>query len=318
MKTLCKYIGLYLLTTSASLFSADAKDQTPYKVSLDLLFWNAEQSGSDNWAQIFYNPEVNNNLKLLSVPFNINLGLRGSVAYQYDDLESRIKYTWFSTTGKNQTQVNSPSLIHSTFLGNFFVGNSEASGLSGATYRQAAIQWKINMNMADVELATNWFASKYIGCRAFFGVKGGSINQYIQSNWEKPTEGTFIAQENLKNDFSGIGPLVGLDSDWHFTDSLSIFANASAALVVGKWTLYDTYQNTEPKKIVINSPSRYGSSPMFSLLMGAKWYKNGFSIKVGYEGQLWFEQAKLITYNLSLMNNHLTIQGVTLSLDYKF
>lgn len=289
-----------------------------WKASLELLLWSAQQSGSDNWGQIFENPSVNKNIEILDVPFGINAGVRGSLSKENNSYETLLKYTWFSQTGNNQAQVNNPSYITSSFEGNLFIGNSDGSGLSGPTYRFAKISWNICFNMTDFELASSWYSCRSLKLRPFIGIKGGSINQTINTYWAQPTTGSFTATEDLKNNFWGIGPSIGIDTNWHLIDCLSLFGNVSGALVIGRWTFYDTYKNTEPKEIIINNPTRSGTSPMLSLFIGAQYNINRFNFKVGYEAQIWFEQFKLDTYNLALMNNHLTLQGATIGLDYKF
>ncbi len=64
-----------------------------WKASLEFLVWNAEQSGADNWGQVFENPNVNNNLTILDVPFGLNLGLRGSLTKSCGYFDSALRYT---------------------------------------------------------------------------------------------------------------------------------------------------------------------------------------------------------------------------------
>jgi hypothetical protein len=289
-----------------------------WQVSLDFLAWNANQSASDNWGQIFYDPAVNNNLKILSVPFDINYGLRGSIESQNNSYDILAQYTWFSQTGKNQAQVQAPSEIHSTFQGNLFIGNNMGTGLSGPIYRFAKISWNILFNIADIQLGTHYYPSPNISLKPFIGIKSGSINQTINTYWSEPTTGNFTATEDLKNNFWGIGPSIGINTTWHLFRDLSFIGNASAAVLVGQWNFYDVYNNTEPKKMIVNNPKRNGASTNLSLLLGFQYVYDPFVIKLGYEAQIWFEQYKLTTYNLGLANNHLTLQGITLGIDYKF
>jgi hypothetical protein len=303
---------LFLIFINSSFYSDE------WKASLEFLAWNAEQSGADNWGQEFENPNMNNNLTILDVPFEINLGLRGSLTNSCGYFESALRYTWYSITGKRQASISSPGYITSAYMGNYYIGNADGSGLSGPKYRYAKMKWNISMNIIDYEFGTSYNATNSIVFSPFIGIKGGTINQTINTFWALPTVGSFTAVEDLENNFWGIGPSIGIHTSWQLFDHISLFANATGALVVGRWTFMDVYKNTQPKEVIINNPSRWGVSPMLSIFMGFEYQLNCWSLRLGYESQLWLEQMKLDIYNLALMNNHLIVQGLTFGFDYKF
>ncbi len=61
--------------------------------------------------------------------------------------------------------------MHSTFLGNFYVNNPEAAGISGPAYESASIEWAIKVQIFDAELGRNFWMSKSVRMRPFIGQK---------------------------------------------------------------------------------------------------------------------------------------------------
>lgn len=292
----------------------------------DILVWNATESGSENWAQIF----IGDDIDVLDLSFDWDVGVRAGLDFsmRHDQWDSKLYVTWLRPQGKDQ--ANTTGLITSSFLGNFYIGNPDGSKDSGATYRNASIKWKILLTTFDWELARHYWVSSALSLRPFVGIKGGWIHQTIESTWQDPTNSnTFTsATENLKNNFWGIGPSVGLNSKWklgtvqkHF---FSLFGDFSGAILWGHWSFKDIYQNNEPTIVVIDLPNINGGASMLRAFMGFVWdaapYKEQFyfSFRVGYEAQFWLDQLKFYSFNAGRLDNVLTFQGGTIDLNFNF
>ena len=121
------------------------------------------------------------------VDFGWDVGIRAGLGYGmlHDQWKTKVYYTYFDTRGKDSIS-SSPGAVHSTFLGNFYVYNTDGSGISGPSYQKATIDWKIDFNMFDWDLGRSFWASPSIALFPFIGIKGGWIDQSIHSKWINP------------------------------------------------------------------------------------------------------------------------------------
>lgn len=309
--------------------------QTPPKRSIfvDSLIWTAREAGTDCWAEgITSGPSfISNNLE--HVHFGWDLGFRIGACYEikHDEWDTQLVYTWFKTQGKDHAS-RGPGSMHSTFLGNFYVNNAEGAGITGPAYESASIQWAIKLQIFDVELGRNFWMSKSVKLRPFIGAKGGWIDQCIHSKWYKPhlDKAPFfnLGIENIKNNFWGIGPEMGINSTWTlFTGnhhSFSFFEDISGALMYGHWSFGDVFNNDSNQKIIIDSQPINGGASMLRLCTGlawnAEWRQNRYQwcTKLGYEAQCWLNQLQFYSFTGGRLCNQLTLQGVTFEFCFGF
>jgi len=80
--------------------------------------------------------------------------------------------------------------------------------------------------MFDWELGRSYWISKNLSLRPFFGIKGGWINQSINGTYYNLIINNVLTNnlgtEHLKNNFWGIGPLGGINTNWRI-DSFRFF-----------------------------------------------------------------------------------------------
>lgn len=313
-------------------------DSTNFSVFADLLLWLAEESGTENWAEVITggapSPEI---CIIRKVNFNWDPGFRVGLSYgmKHDQWSTQLYYTRFHTRGKDRV-TSSPGSVFSAFLGNFYVDNPTGAGIKGLAYERANIHWTIDFNIFDWELGRSFWISKALSIRPFLGLKGGWIHQSIHSKWQHPSPPeppqTFIpfdtGRERLKNNFWGLGPSGGLDMDWNVYSTrnnfLSLFGNFSGAILYGHWTFKDVYTNEIPQKILVKLPRLNSGASMLRTVMGLGWdtyFKQGqyhFSTKLGYEMQFWLDQLQYYTLDTGRLGNALTLQGGTLEFWFDF
>lgn len=308
-------------------------DSTGIDIFADLLVWCAKESGTEAWAQVLTSSGTHAQFDLRAVDFEWNAGFRVGVGYgmRHDQWDTQLYYTWFHTHGDGRAS-GGPGTVHSSFLGNFYVDNTQGAGLSGPAYQNASIRWAIRFNMFDWELGRSFWVSKALSLRPFVGLKGGWIHQKIHSTWQTPnlpaSEFFNTATENLKNNFWGIGPCGGLNTKWMlFTrpnHTFSLFGDFSAAIMYGQWTFGDRYRNDIQQEIVIRSSHLKSGATMARGLMGFGWdakFCQGryqFSTKLGYEMQFWLDQLQFYSFDIGRLSNELTLQGGTLELRFDF
>ncbi len=304
-----------------------------FDVFAGLIVWTAKEVSADCWAEVITTDNSSTSNDLQQIHFGWDPGLRVGVGYrmEHDQWDTQLYYTWFYTRGEDHVSERSGG-VHSTYLGNFYVGNPLGLGLSGPSYQSASIDWTIRFNIFDWELGRNFWVSKSLSLRPFIGVKGGWIDQFIHSKWKNPNrsgaEFFNVGVENIKNNFWGIGPAAGINSAWLLfagqSQFFSLFADFSGAIMWGHWSFSDRFKNDIHQKVSIDLQDINSGASMVRVFMGFKWdgdfsqkhYR--FSTKLGYEMQFWIDQLQFYSFTGGRLNSGLTLQGGTLEFCFNF
>ena len=305
-------------------------------VFADALFWTVREGSADNWAQVI----TPNNLvgayvgtaTLVDAPFDWNAGFRVGMGQRAGNgLEGRVSYTNFSTRATSQAAGE----VFSAFLGNFYVGNTDGA-LFGPHYRSADVEWDFDFHTIDFELRREVAVAPNLVIRPFVGLKTAIISQSVHSNWRQPIdtlENIYLfdsATEDLKQDFWGIGPSVGVDLEipWYTKPryTVKLFGTPSASLMFGHWTFSDVYRNDGPTSLTIPTVSSIairtspitGAATMISGAMGVEWTqyfaRATTTVRLGYEAQVWLNQMQFYSYNMGRLNNLMSLHGGVLEL----
>lgn len=293
-------------------------------VSADFLYWKAREAGADNWAQEISSPGAEQSAEILGVPFNDDAGFRIGTGYQSNNnWDVAVYYTRYNTNASDTATGN----VYSSYLGNFYVDNTNGADV-GPTYGSGDIDWGINFNVIDLDLGHVFSLDRIMNLHPFIGLKLASIQQSIDTNWYNPINVTTFtsASENITNDFKGIGPSLGLDTSFILYKksnySFNIFGDFSAALLYANWNFSDKYNNNEPASVMIDDGSPTGAAPMLDGAIGLEWQgdftKVDTRIRLGYEEQVWYDQLKFYSFNMGQMHDNLSLQGLTLGLNFNF
>lgn len=319
-----KLLFILLLAFANQLFAYQITSGSTYAFA-DLLVWKLREAGTDNWAQNISPAGTNQSATIIDVPFNWSEGIRVGVGHRDPDdaIDTVLYYTNFSTTGFN----NASGIIYSSFLGNFFVNNTNGSGF-GPTYQSASIQWHFLYNTIDLEAGHTFLIDQLLKLHPFIGLKTAFINQKISSNWYNPTVPTTftVAQENETNNFFGIGPSLGVNTIWPLYSSsqraFNLFGDFSGAVLRGYWRFSEYYVNNTPANVRSNFSSLTAAAPMTRAFVGLEYatvmYQTNVSVRLGYEAQVWFNQLQMYSFNMGRLNNLMSLQGGTLDLHVNF
>ena len=187
--------------------------------------------------------------------------------------------------------------------------------------------------MFDWELGRRYWVSQDLCIRPFLGLQGGWINQSIEAKYyDLVIDLIFItensAKEQLKNNFWGIGPLGGINTEWRICDFgwnfFDFFGDLSVATMWGAWTCQDFYKNTLSQSYSVDTENASLGALMFRGFWGIGWDvnlrggKSHFAAKLGYETQLWLDQLRIATFQLQRLHHDLTLQGITLNSRFDF
>jgi Legionella pneumophila major outer membrane protein precursor len=299
------------------------------KCFADILYWKASEETSSIWATIgssSFNPLISDKWEAKNISFNWDYGLRFGVGYNlsHDKWETRLLWSWFRTKSDSEIS-NTSSLILPQFFGAFVNGDQPFNG---------NLRWSILYNMGDLELARTYWISKKLSFCPYVSLKGGWIYQKIRSLWQVDERDVnnvkipvnYIAEENLKNNFWGIGPCAGFQTMWTLANfknqALQLLGNFSSALLWGNWSFKDEYFNQSPYRIDVNVRDLHLGALMLKGILGFGWKKcwnKAFlAANIGYEAQLWINQLRIPTFQQILLHGDLTLQGGIFNVEINF
>lgn len=315
-----------IVSISASILALSASGLTFGDFSnfaaADLLVWQVREGGADNWAKTISPAGTQQTAQLADAPFGWNEGVRISLGHLlFENSDINLSYTHYNAIAKNQIS----GIVYSSLDANYFANNTDGENF-GPSYGSANVNWKLYYNNLDIELGHLFKLDNLLSLHPRLGLLLASINQTIATNWYNPTTtNTFTsASENLKNDFSGLGPIFGVDSLWTLysgaRQSIGIVGDLTAALVWGQWTFNDVYRNNQPVTITVNSDSIKGMSPMLGGLLGVQWEMkfraSELSVRLGYEEQVWLNQMQIYFLDTGKMNRSTSFQGANLQIKF--
>lgn len=269
----------------------------------EALYWQASETV--DWALTNDFNLPNQVIAYKTIAFNFSPGFRIGVGLQKDDWQARVLYTRFNTEAKASTSGN----VISAFMPSKFVETF---------YRTGNVKFNIDFNMFDVDLLKNIHAGESLLLNPVIGLKGGTINQQLNIGYQ----GNVSVWERVTNNFSGLGPKVGIESRWNFYNNndyqLNLAADFASSFMWGKWSIHDVL--TESNSLDIGA-THVGKRDMGALglqgFVGINLIHHHFSVKIGYEVSDWFNQFQVFDNAVGTHTNDLVLQGATVGLKYR-
>jgi len=302
---------LILLTSMMPFYAYAAETSQSIKPFAEFLYWRASETNS-SWATTINFPTNTIDVIQSQPNFNSHAGVKVGLSYSPGDhfWDTKLYYTYFTTQTNGNIHLGYQLVSSLFFSGSYFISNNLFFGGSSS--------WDITMNMADLEISHAFHPTPTLAISPKIGIKGGTINQSININWDAVL---YHASEDLINNFSGIGPSFGIAANWNFINDFSLVGDVSTALMYGKWRDKDTYRR--PATLVTTqttlssgaNDSRLGTT-MMDYYLGLQWRHRGKSdvtVRLGYEGQYWPNQLRLIAIQQLRTFGDLTFQGATCS-----
>lgn len=305
--------------------STRTESASSWALSADVLFWLASEEVASIWADVITVGDNTSSWSAEGFDFNWDYGLRVGAGHGliHDQWDTMLYWTYFRTSAKHTIPFEPDRLIIPEFF---------AALLSKNTPLSLHAKWSLLFNIFDWELGRSYWVSQHVSLRPFLGIKGGWIHQSIHGKYQNliidKVHTHNSAQEHLKNNFWGVGPLGGLNSKWRARQwgphSLDFFGDFSMATLWGNWQCSDVYKNTASQKSSVNMKNATLGALMFRGFMGISWdvifygRKASFNARLGYEMQIWLNQLRLATFQLQRLHDDLTLQGITFNCRFDF
>lgn len=298
-----------------------------FHVSGDVLFWFASEETHAIWGNVL-SAEVKSDgifttFEGKGASFDWNYGFRMGAGYCFarDDWDTTFNWTWYASQSRSTIPMKD-QVIFPQFFGGF---------INGDLADRAKLDWKLRFSMFDWDLGRSFSVSRSLVIRPFLGIKGGWINQSLDSKWHtysRSVDGVFVpedyeAKESVENNFWGLGSFGGVNTKWKLGHSngqyFSLCGDFSLATLYGRWITKDTYKNPTPRKISTNIKNSDLGALMCRGFLGVGWdtdFNQGpfhFGVRAGYEMQVWFNQLRIATFQQLRLHGDLTLQGGTFS-----
>lgn len=317
-------VSAYCYGNAPALHSANK-----WSVFADVLIWNAQETCSQ-WAfsvpSTFVTPPStlptgSYDAVLKAVDFDWNVGLRAGVSYTFErDLwDTRLYYTGYRTDGSSHLNAAESQVIQSQFIATDFLLTLPEFSTS---FDQGKIHWGILFNMFNGDLGKVFYLGKSLSVRPHLGIQGGWIYQHISAQWSHShTLVSYSAREILKHRFWGVGPEVGVNTKWnlwkHPQHLLSLYGDLGQVFMWGHWSFNEVAHTTATVTTINTQPDRSMGSLTFQgssgLIWDGRFHRDQFlfTVKLGYEFQLWIQQLQFFQHFSGILNNDLILQGVT-------
>lgn len=331
-----KYLFASLLLTSLCLAEESCCCGYGFTVSGSALFWQPHEDGFDyvieNEAGTAF---ANNNAHVERVEFDWSWGFRIALDYQIP-CQMNLTALWTRFEGHGAHHSTAPA------LGALFqVWTIPGSGLSYA--RSASAHWNSCFNMVDLRASTLFTPCCFLELTPYVALSTTWIDQkfHINSNGGTNTQiaNAIVLSDKIemKNDFWGIGPKVGLLTNWDLFCGISFYASFDAALFYGCFNIHQsevvelTNLNTPITYLDIGHNKYWQSRVGLDFDFGLAWDMTfcndcfGLNIQAGWENLYFFGQNQLMRFQTvshpginSSNQGDLSYQGLTLKASVSF
>lgn len=292
--------------------------------TIEGLYWQATQKGM-TYAIKGSNssPVINNDIhsKSKKPEFDWTAGFRVGLGYNtrhggWDLYASYTRFRFSTKTSESITDYN-PLFLGPEFISPFWIAKVFPLNLPGIL-QSAKANWKVNLNLLDLELGREFFVSKWLTLRPFVGLRSAWIDQdYILRFYRQTPEisgtptipaSTSVWKLDMDNDFWGLGLRAGLNTKWILGAGWSVYGNGALSILDGHF--HNRYK--EIGQVVVGGfPSNdsfidrnklHTDVAIADLALGFRWEKSVDKERIliafwaGYEQHIFFEQNQFMNY----------------------
>ncbi len=312
------------------------KDGCDLFVTADFLYWKAVE---DNLIYVLENEHgvsFANDSDVRDPHGDWNCGFRIGVGYNtpHDGWDLYANWTRIHNHGHGEEHADEGGTLFPTWL------NAYTNSSSNPTCTKAKADWKLRVNLIDLELGREFFTSKWLTLRPFMGLRSGWIHQKLDIDYDNATYVVVQSMQgdvdiDLKNNFWGLGPRGGLNTQWGLGGGWSIYGDMAVSALFGhfKFDEDQDFKNLLNVKKEQLDAERHKQSGKFilDLALGLRWDhmfdddRFHLGVQAGYEVHWLPGQNQLFRFvddtaqgSISTGYGDLTLQGWTLSARFDF
>lgn len=250
--------------------------------------------------------------------FKWDFGFKVGLGYctTCDGWDIGVEWTWYR--GKASEHIEAESSDNQTLMPLWSAFAPAVGGPLFASDMQA--NWKLELNLIDIELGRNFWTSKYLAIRPFMGLRIAFIDQTFGidtkgGSYSSPNQVTTLTQASvnnnvsISNDYQGVGIRGGLDSTWNLGCGWAIYGNMAGSIVYGKFKIDQDETNREAvsphtkSKVAEIKDDFRASRAMLDLGLGLQWMgmfcecQYGIRVALGWEHHMFFDQNQMWRIN---------------------
>jgi hypothetical protein len=300
MRYFPRLLILFCLLYSTSAFAA-------YDTFIEPLYWRATETF--DWVHTNNLTPPNLVIGFKAVTYNFKPGVRVGIGYN-GNVDMKLYYTGYYTSATDSASGN---------LTTGFLGGRLTQTAPTTFYQTAQADYHINFNMIDWDIGKHFSVTDSLMLRPLVGLEGGVINQTFNTNFQNAI---LSMSDHVTNDFQGIGPKMGIESSliiWsNYTYRYGLVADFETSYLWGRWKINEITTTNTSKSVLVNIANRNFGSLGLQGMLGVSFTHKNFNAKLGYEISDWLNQCQFFSDETGTQNNDLVLQGLTLSLNYKF
>ncbi|MDN3507282.1 MAG: Lpg1974 family pore-forming outer membrane protein [Simkaniaceae bacterium] len=244
--------------------------------------------------------------------FKWDWGFKAGIGYctTCDGWDIGVLWTWYR--GKANDHIEAEADDNHTLLPLWSAFAPAQGSVLYAT--DIETNWKLQLNLIDIELGRNFWTSKYLAIRPFVGIRIAYIDQSFEiqhkgGSWSERTstaaQPAFNNEVDIDNDFKGVGLRAGLNSTWNLGCGWAIYGDLAASIVYGRFSIDHEEENrlaTSPHdktKVTEFDYSFRASRAILDLGLGLQWStmfcdcQYGLTVALGWEHHLFFDQNQM-------------------------
>lgn len=182
--------------------------------------------------------------------FKVGIGMN----FDHDNWDASAEYTWFHSNTSTNAKIPATGEIF-PLRSHPALQTTTNSGFTGV----ANEHWNLKMDFLDVDLERCYYVGNKLSFRPFFGARGAWIRQNITNHYSTPsTDGSGVPLRvdiiSKKSASWGIGPQVGLGTDWMLGYGLKLLGDASFDILYTRYnTRYQEQLFSSVTSAVVNS-----------------------------------------------------------------
>jgi hypothetical protein len=290
-------------------------------ITADFLWWKLYEGGTEyalkDTVSVADFSLINARGPIKHLNFNWEPGYKVGLGYlfDHDGWELYLDFTSLKTRAHASTSSNVDFLF-------------PLIGAQTFSFSKADAHWHVSFYDLDLVLGRNYFVSKYLALHPYFGLTSAWIQQHRQVTYTPPSDIAFKVRS--KNNFWGIGPRLGMDSQFYLGRSFSLYGDFSGGLLWGDFHVREKeFVPSEGLNVYSLRDNLHRMVATVGFGLGIAYETNfnhdanHFMVKAGYEGQYWWRQNQMPIYNafaidFTRQSEDLSLQGLTVDFRLDF
>lgn len=271
--------------------------------------------------------------KSLNFDWNWGVGVDLGYFFDHDQWQIYAHYFWFSPTASDSVTRKTNSLIPLKALSTLTTNNN-AQTLALCSH--AKIHHEFTLHDISLELKKPFFISSMFSLTPFFGLEGIIFDktQRIRYSGGGPIEqgglGDGVIKIREHTSFEGLGPRVGLRTDWYMGKHFSFFANGVLSSLYGFYEIEQKQRFTSIASNRVEIKDNLHSFVMGELIQIGIGYEKYFNPNLYFKAKLSYDSQYFISLDQTLfiyaadntknvlLSPSIIAEGVTLELSLDF